>query len=227
MLCMKFADNSVQQGPQMKIVQLPIIACCRYLNLLFQNNCSVILMTALFQRISQPPGQDEQNCKQNSVNYHNSSSVLTSRMHPLRPTLQGFIFLHNSVFECSFKGCTFHHVWDNFQIYGAQITGKCICNSKKQKKKKKVDIFNHAPPRSNSLQGSFHHPLFPQAEGNYLFPPGCIFFGNLSSQQKGERGRKLCSVLDFFQGFSSVFKLSNFLVFIPTDSLKSFFLSQH
>ena len=177
MLCMKFADNSVQQGPQMKIVQLPIIACCRYLNLLFQNNCSVILMTALFQRISQPPGQDEQNCKHNSVNYHNSSSVLTSRMHPLRPTLQGFIFLHNSVFECSFKGCTFHHVWDNFQIYGAQITGKCICNSKKQKKKKKVDIFNHAPPRSNSLQGSFHHPLpLSPSKGKLLIPARLYFF---------------------------------------------------
>ena len=136
MLCMKFADNSVQQAPQMKIVQLPIVACCRYLSLLFQNNCSVILMAALFQRISQPPGQDEQNCKQNSVNYHNSSSVLTSRMHPLRPTLQGF--LHNSVFECSFKGCISHHVWDNFQIYGAQITGKYICNSEKKKKNESI-----------------------------------------------------------------------------------------
>ena len=228
MLCMKFADNSVQQGPQMKIVQLPIIACCRYLNLLFQNNCSVILMTALFQRISQPPGQDEQNCKHNSVNYHNSSSVLTSRMHPLRPTLQGFIFLHNSVFECSFKGCTFHHVWDNFHIYGAQITGKCICNSKKQKKKRKQTFLTMHHPGQTLSKVLFITPsLFPQAKGNYLFLPGCIFFGNLSSQQRGGRGRKLCSGLDFFQGFSSVFKLSNFLVFIPTDSLKSFFLSQH
>ena len=39
----------------------------------------------------------------------------------------------------------------NFQIYGVQINGKCMCKSKL-----KVDIFT--PPRQNSLPGPYHHP---------------------------------------------------------------------
>ena len=37
-------------------------------------------------------------------------------------------------------------------------------------------------PRQNSSSGSHPHP---QAEENYLFPPGSIFFGNMFPQQKG------------------------------------------
>ena len=216
MLCMKFVDNSVQQAPQMKIVQLPIIACCRYLNLLFQNNCSVILMTALFQRISQPPGQDEQNCKHNSVNYHNSSSVLTSRMHPLRPTLQGFIFLHNSVFECSFKGCTFHHVWDNFQIYGAQITGKCICNSKKQKKKRKQTFLTMHHPGQTLSKVLFITPSFPK-QREITYSRQAVFFSETyPPSRRGNGGGNYVQFWIFFRDFlrfsNSPISLSLFLL---------------
>ena len=36
---------------------------------------------------------------------------------------------------------------ESFEIYGVQITGKCICQSKKLK----VEIFIHAPPPDKNL----------------------------------------------------------------------------
>ena len=58
----------------------------------------------------------------------------------------------------------FKHSWENFQIYGVQITGKCIFESKKLK----VDFFIYAH-RQNSPLGSNHHPSH-YVERNYLFP---------------------------------------------------------
>ena len=47
----------------------------------------------------------------------------------------------------------------------------------RKKKIMKVDIFNHAPPRSNSLQGSFHHPLpLSPSRGKLLIPARLYFF---------------------------------------------------
>ena len=69
----------------------------------------------------------------------------------------------------------------NHHIYGVQITGKCICESKKLNQ----DIFAHAP-RQKSPLGSYHHP---QAEENYSTLPGSVFLNIYSSHQKG--GEKL------------------------------------
>ena len=59
----------------------------------------------------------------------------------------------------------------------------------------KVDIFTYVP-RQNFPPDSYHHP---QSAGNYLFPPGGIFFGNLFPQQKemgrGGRGETMPSLL--------------------------------
>ena len=47
-----------------------------------QNQCFLILLPPLFQRISQLPDQNQQNGTQKSMNDHPSPSGLTLRMHP-------------------------------------------------------------------------------------------------------------------------------------------------
>ena len=44
----------------------------------------------------------------------------------------------------------------HIQIYGVHISRKCICKSKKNKTKLKVDLFT-TPDKS--FFGSYHHPL--------------------------------------------------------------------
>ena len=51
----------------------------RFLNHLFQNKCLFFLLPPVFQRISQPTGQDQQN--DNSASYCPSLSGLISRIH--------------------------------------------------------------------------------------------------------------------------------------------------
>lgn len=70
----------------------------------------------------------------------------------------------------------------NFQTYGIQITGKCICELKKIK----VDIFTQAP-LEKSPSGSSHQPT---GREKLLIPPGNIFLKTYSPSRKG-RGIKL------------------------------------
>ena len=57
---------------------------------------------------------------------------------------------------------------ENFQIYGAQITGKCIYESRKLK----VEIFTNAN-QQNSTPGSHHHP---PGRRKFLIPSQVAFF---------------------------------------------------
>ena len=104
-----------------------------------------------------------------------------------------------------------------FQIYNIQITGKYIFKSKKIK----VGIFDNAPPAKIS-----HHYPFSPSRGKLLISPRQYFFFQkfILPAEKGT-GKETVLRSEFFKGFSLVLKLSNFLIFIPMDSLKRFFLS--
>ena len=78
-------------------------------------------------------------------------------------------FLHNLVYPTG---------WEKFEIYGDQITGKCIFKSKI---KMDLNIFSDASTlRENFLQGSYHHlpsetthsprqeSLFPKQKGGTM-----------------------------------------------------------
>ena len=64
------------------------------------------------------------------------------------------LFLFRIFVEFSPKLLHTTMVGGSFQIYSIQITGKCICKSKKLK----IETFTHSPVQ-NSLSGSYHHPL--------------------------------------------------------------------
>ena len=74
---------------------------------------------------------------------------------------------------------------ENFQIYGVQVTGKCICNSKKKKKKIKKML-----PSKNVTQVLDITPLLREKEITH--PPGSTFFKKFP-QEKGV-GKKLCKL---------------------------------
>ena len=79
---------------------------------------------------------------------------------------------------------------------------------RKKKRKKKVDIFNHAPPRSNSLQGSFHHPLSFPKQREITYSRQAVFFSEIyPPSRKGDGGGNYVQVwifLGIFFGFQTL-----------------------
>ena len=67
---------------------------------------------------------------------------------------------------------------ENFQIYGVQVTGKCICNSKK--KKQKVML-----PGKNVTQALDITPL--PREKEITYPQGSTFFKKFPQEKGGGR----------------------------------------
>ena len=92
----------------------------------------------------------------------------------------------------------------NFQIYGVEIIGKCICESKKLK----VGIFTHAPPREKLSQAFYNNT--PQAEENYPSPLGSIFRKSIlppiSRRRKRGAGKTVEQYLDTFRSVSEKIK---------------------
>ena len=121
---------------------------------LFQNKHPLNLLSHLFQRISQPPGQDQQNGKRWSANTY------------FRISIDYITFSSNIIVELFLKAVYSTMVGWNFQIDGDQITGKYICESKTWKYR-----FLLMTPWQISLLDSYHH--LPDRKCNY--PLGNIF----------------------------------------------------
>ena len=92
-------------------------------NLSLQNQHSHFLLNTLFRRVSPPPGLDQQNVNDNSVDYnHSPSGPLTSRSRfSYFYTLRRTLYLSRIFAEFSLK---------IFQNYCVQIAGKCVCEPK-------------------------------------------------------------------------------------------------
>ena len=91
-----------------------------------------------------------------NVDHHRSPSRLTSMIYP--------VIFHMPLRNLSLSPLSLKPVYPTkvgkiIQVYGIQITKKCICESKKLN----VDIFTHAPASSKKL----------------FIPPGSIFLKNL------------------------------------------------
>ena len=136
--------------------------------------------------------------KKHSVNYYKSLSRLTSLIHPLifLQNLQGFIFLHNSVFECSLKGCISHYVWDNFTNLRCSDYWKIPF----QVKKIKVGIFNHAPPAKLSPR-MLSLPPSPSRGKLLIFPRQYLFPKIYPSSRKGDGGGNYVQIWIFLRIF--------------------------
>lgn len=142
------------------------------------------LLSFLFHRISQIPGQDHKINKTELINTLPSLSDLTSRIHPP-------IFLHNTqgfisqeIFtEFSIKPVYSILVGENSQIYGFHITRKCICKSKNC-----IQTLSLMPPWQNSSQAL---TIIPQAKENYSSHRQYFFENILPSIEMG-RGNYEC-----------------------------------
>ena len=134
------------------------------------------------------PGQDQQYSQQ-SIDYYPSPSGLTLKMHPFNFQRFPRLCLSSKYFLLNFLSKLYKHtlVAENFQIYAVQITGKCICKSKKLS----LDIFTQVPTQI-SPTGSCHHP---KTEQNYSLPPGSVFskiYSPISKKSHSFRWMKLC-----------------------------------
>ena len=165
----------------------------RYLDPLFQNKQPLFLLPLFFEEHLNPQVT------------HPNPSGLTSRIHSLifLQTPEGFISLKNNhlIFSQTFIS---HHDWENFQVHGGQITGKCICNSKK-----KLRIFPYTH-RQNFSPGSYHHP---HRLREITHPPNSIFSKIYFHQQK--LGSKLC---ECYLGWKFK-KIANFFNLTPQQSV--------
>ena len=116
---------------------------------LFQNQTPFILLSPVFQRIFNSPGQNQQNGKRASASYHlNPSrlhlnpSGLIIRLYPLI-FLQSLSALSLSIIfvELCIKTVYLTMTGEQFRICGVQVTEKYILLLKKLK----VDILTHVP----------------------------------------------------------------------------------
>ena len=106
------------------------------------------------------------------VDYHPSSSELTSRIH----TPKGFISPgYPLIFFLKPTYPTM--VGKKIQIYGVNITWKYICESKDW-----IFSFSLTPPSKTLPQVFIITPS--QAEGNYPFSPISVFWKSIFAQQK-------------------------------------------
>ena len=100
------------------------------------NPLPLTLLFLLLQRISQPPGQNQQNGKRShcqllslpfNINLNNTSFNIS-----IAP--EDFIFLTKNLLNYVLKAAIYLTMaGENFKIYGVQITRKCICKSKNWK----------------------------------------------------------------------------------------------
>ena len=126
------------------------------------------LFQPLFRKISQPPGQDQQKggvCRLPPYSF---------RIGNPEPQRSSIPYLFTIFIPVICQTCILHHGWRKIQKYGVQITGKCVCKSKKLN----LNIFTPAKfsPRFN------HHP---QGVGNYSFSPGSTLSKICSPSRKG------------------------------------------
>ena len=66
--------------------------------------------------------------KEHSVDHHPSPSGLTSTDTPSHISIEPLGFYLSPEHLLNFR-CISHNGWGFLQIYGVQITGKCICES--------------------------------------------------------------------------------------------------
>ena len=89
---------------------------------LFQNQHTHFLLLYLFWRMSQISGQDQQNGKENTVDYHPSPSEFILRIHPLIFLMTSKEFIYPKYFLNFFsnlyfsKTCISHHGCKNFKF---------------------------------------------------------------------------------------------------------------
>ena len=172
-----------------------MLLCCRCINLLFKNQCPLILWSHLFpKKYLKPQLSINKMVIENSVQYHPSPSRSTSRI----------------ILSYSYRTYTFvSEILTNFSpTIGKLFPTKCmvfrlleyaLLSHKTQKLVLlftfyflEVDIFTHPPHKQKSPPGSHHHSY---AGGNYSFSTMQCYFENLFSPQQKERGKKICSLL--------------------------------